>query len=208
MKERFALIVSFVILTSLVMGTWWAAEYSQRAVDIDPPVRLTHERDNWAKQIVLVRTNEHGVVIHRLEGDLMEHFPDDKSYDVVRPRAFALKSDNPLTIATSRTATVYDEGDRIVMKGDAIVLRLGDTERQPLNFRTEVVTMLIKEDLAYTDLPAIATSGRSRMSGTGMRYNNATQQLDVFKSTDVEIAPKDKTDKTDNTEPAASRPKR
>ena len=208
MKERFALIVSFVILTSLVMGTWWAADYSQRAVDIDPPVRLTHERDNWAKQIVLVRTNEHGVVIHRLEGDLMEHFPDDKSYDVVRPRAFALKSDNPLTIATSRTATVYDEGDRIVMKGDAIVLRLGDTERQPLNFRTEVVTMLIKEDLAYTDLPAIATSGRSRMSGTGMRYNNATQQLDVFKSTDVEIAPKDKTDKTDNTEPAASRPKR
>ena len=205
MKERFALIVSFVILTSLVMGTWWAAEYSQRAVDIDPPVRLTHERDNWAKQIVLVRTNEHGVVIHRLEGDLMEHFPDDKSYDVVRPRAFALKSDNPLTIATSRTATVYDEGDRIVMKGDAIVLRLGDTERQPLNFRTEVVTMLIKEDLAYTDLPAIATSGRSRMSGTGMRYNNATQQLDVFKSTDVEIAPKDK---TENTEPAASRPKR
>ena len=205
MKERFALIVSFVILTSLVMGTWWAADYSQRAVDIDPPVRLTHERDNWAKQIVLVRTNELGVVIHRLEGDLMEHFPDDKSYDVVRPRAFALKSDNPLTIATSRTATVYDEGDRIVMKGDAIVLRLGDTERQPLNFRTEVVTMLIKEDLAYTDLPAIATSGRSRMSGTGMRYNNATQQLDVFKSTDVEIAPKDK---TENTEPAASRPKR
>ena len=205
MKERFALIVSFVILTSLVMGTWWAADYSQRAVDIDPPVRLTHERDNWAKQIVLVRTNEHGVVIHRLEGDLMEHFPDDKSYDVVRPRAFALQSDNPLTIATSRTATVYDEGDRIVMKGDAIVLRLGDTERQPLNFRTEVVTMLIKEDLAYTDLPAIATSGRSRMSGTGMRYNNATQQLDVFKSTDVEIAPKDK---TENTEPAASRPKR
>jgi lipopolysaccharide export system protein LptC len=43
------------------------------------------------------------------------------------------------------------------------------------------------------------------MSGTGMRYNNATQQLDVFKSTDVEIAPKDK---TENTEPAASRPKR
>ena len=205
MKERFALIVSFVILTSLVMGTWWAAEYSQRAVDIDPPVRLTHERDNWAKQIVLVRTNELGVVIHRLEGDLMEHFPDDKSYDVVRPRAFALQSDNPLTIATSRTATVYDEGDRIVMKGDAIVLRLGDTERQPLNFRSDAVTMLIKEDLAYTDLPAIATSGRSRMSGTGMRYNNATQQLDVFKSTDVEIAPKDK---TENTEPAASRPKR
>ena len=91
------------------------------------------------------------------------------------------------------------------MKGDAVVLRLGDAKRQPLNFRTDEVTMLIKKDLAYTDLPAIATSGRSRMSGTGMRYNNATQQLDVFKSTDVEIAPKDP---TDNSEPAATQPKR
>ena len=205
MKERFAIIVSLVILTSLVMGTWRAADYSQRAVEIDPPVRLTHERDHWATQIVLVRTDENGLVIHRLEGDLMEHFPDDQSYDVARPRAFGLKADNPLTIATARSATVFEEGDRIVMKGDAVVLRLGDAKRQPLNFRTDEVTMLIKKDLAYTDLPAIATSGRSRMSGTGMRYNNATQQLDVFKSTDVEIAPKDP---TDNSEPAATQPKR
>ena len=205
MKERFAIIVSLVILTSLVMGTWWAADYSQRAVEIDPPVRLTHERDHWATPIVLVRTDENGLVIHRLEGDLMEHFPDDQSYDVVRPRAFGLKADNPLTIATARSATVFEEGDRIVMKGDAVLLRLGDAKRQPLNFRTDEVTMLIKKDLAYTDLPAIATSGRSRMSGTGMRYNNATQQLDVFKSTDVEIAPKDP---TDNSEPAATQPKR
>jgi len=205
MKERFPITVSLVILTLLVMGTWWAADYSQRAVEIDPPVRLTHERDHWATQIVLVRTDEKGLVIHRLEGDLMEHFPDDKSYDVIRPRAFGLKADSPLTIATSRSATVFDEGDRILMKGDVVLLRLADAERQPLNFRSDEVTMLIKKDLAYTDLPAIATSGRSRMSGTGMRYNNATQQLDVFKSTDVEIAPKDT---TDNSEPAATRPKR
>ena len=149
MKERFAIIVSLVILTSLVMGTWWAADYSQRAVEIDPPVRLTHERDHWATQIVLVRTDENGLVIHRLEGDLMEHFPDDQSYDVVRPRAFGLKADNPLTIATARSATVFEEGDRIVMKGDAVVLRLGDAKRQPLNFRTDEVTMLIKKDLLH-----------------------------------------------------------
>lgn len=205
MKERFAITVSLVILTLLVMGSWWAADYSQRAVEIDPPVRLTHERDHWATQIVLVRTDEKGLVIHRLEGDLMEHFPDDKSYDVIRPRAFGLKADSPLTIATSQTATVFDEGDRIVMKGDVVLLRLADANRQPLNFRTDEVTLLIKKDLAYTDLPAIAISGRSRMSGTGMRYNNATQQLDVFKSSDVEIAPKDT---TDNSEPAATRSKR
>ena len=205
MKERFAIIVSLVILTALVAGTWWATDYSQRAVEIDPPVRLTHERDHWAKKIVLVRTDEKGLVIQRLEADLMEHFPDDKSYDVIRPRAFGLKADNPTTIATSRTATVYDEGDRIVMKGDAVLLRLGDAERQPLNFRSDEVTILVEQDVAFTDLPAVATVGRSRMSGIGMRYSNATQQLDVFKSTDVEVAPKEKSGAT---EPEATRPKR
>ena len=191
MKERASIVVSLIILLSLVMGTWWAADYSQRAVEIDPPSRLTHEPDTWAKKIVLLRTDEKGIVIHRLEGDLMEHVPDDKSYELIAPRAFGLKPENPLTVATSRIAVIYDEGNRIIMRGDAVVLRLGDAERQPLNFRSEELTLLVKEDVSYTDLPAVATSGRSRMSGTGMRFNNATQQLDVFKSTDVDIAPKD-----------------
>lgn len=202
MKERASIVVSIFILTLLVMGTWWAADYSQRAVQIDPPSRLTHERDTWAKNVILVRTDAKGIVIHRLEGDLMEHFPDDKSYELQAPRAYTLKEENPLTVATSKVAFIYDEGDRIVMRGDAVLLRLGDAERQPLNFRSDEITMLIDKDLAFTDLPAVATSGRSRMTGVGMRFNNATQQLDVFKSTDVDIAPKDQ---RESTEPPAQR---
>lgn len=199
MKERFALIISVGILFILVASTWWAADYAQRAVDIDPPSRLTHEPDNWAKTLVLLRTNQQGQVFQRLEGDLMEHFPDDDSYEILKPRAFVLRPQNPLIIATSRTATIYENGDRIVMHGDAVVLRMGDEERQPLNFRSDELTMLVKQDITYTDLPATAVSGRSRMSGVGMRYNNASQTLDVQKSTDVDIAAKDS---RNNSEPA------
>ena len=191
MKERFALLVSLGILIILVGSTWWASEYAQRAVDIDPPARNTHEPDNWAKQLVLLRTDPQGAVIQRLEGDLMEHFPDDNSYELLKPRVFALRPENPLVIATSRTATIYEDGDRIVMHGDAVLLRLGDAERQPLNFRSDAITMLVKQDITYTDLAATAISGRSIMRGVGMRYNNATRMLDVMKSTDVDIAAKD-----------------
>ncbi|MDO8694122.1 MAG: LPS export ABC transporter periplasmic protein LptC [Sheuella sp.] len=199
MKERFALIISVGILFILVASTWWAADYAQRAVDIDPPSRLTHEPDNWAKTLVLLRTNQQGQVFQRLEGDLMEHFPDDDSYEILKPRAFVLRPQNPLIIATSRTATIYENGDRIVMHGDAVILRMGDQERAPLNFRSDELTMLVKQDITYTDLPATAVSGRSRMSGVGMRYNNASQTLDVQKSTDVDIAAKDS---RNNSEPA------
>jgi lipopolysaccharide export system protein LptC len=209
MKEKFSIVFSLAILITLVMGTWWAADYAQRAVDIDPPSKNTHEFDNWAKNPVIIRTNPEGYVITRIEGDRMEHFPDDGSYEVDTPRAFSLRAENPLTVATAKAATIFDEGDKIVMKGDAVLMRLGDAEHQPLNFRSEVITILVKEDLSFTDLPAVAVSGRSRLRGIGMLYNNATREIDVFKSSDMDIAPKDqKDDSQGRSQPAASKPKK
>ena len=204
MKERFAIIFSLLIMVTLVIGTWWAADYSQRAVAIDPPARKTHEPDSWTKNFILLRTDTQGVVINRLEGDRLEHFPDDDSYDVEMPRAFGLRANTPLTLGTSRMASVYDDGDRIVMRGDAVLLRLADKDHAPLNFLSDEIVMLIDKDISYTDLFATAISGRSRMSGIGMHYNNGTQQLDVLKSTNVEIAPRDV---RESPKPAASRSK-
>ena len=65
MRERFAIIFSLLIMVTLVIGTWWAADYSQRAVDIDPPARKTHESDSWTKNFILLRTDAKGLVINR-----------------------------------------------------------------------------------------------------------------------------------------------
>lgn len=51
--------------------------------------------------------------------------------------------------------------------------------------------MLPDEEITYTDLRGVAVSGRHTMTGVGMRYNNATQQLEVSKDTDVVVAPRD-----------------
>ena len=195
MKERFSTLFSLGLMIALVLGTWWASEYAQNAVQVDPPPRLTHERDNWSKNFVILRTDVDGMVIHRFEGDLMVHYPDDLSYEVTTPRAYGLRKSNPLTVATAKRATIYDDGNRIVMDGDAVLLRLADPKRQALNFISQQITMLVKEDITYTTLPAVMVSGRSRMNGIGMRYNNNTQQLDVLKSTDVDIVPKDSRDR-------------
>jgi lipopolysaccharide export system protein LptC len=208
MKDKFSIVFSLAILVTLVMGTWWAADYAQRAVDINPPSKNTHEFDNWAKNPVIIQTNLEGHVITRIEGDRMEHFPDNGSYEVDTPRAFSLRPENPLTVATANTATIFNEGDKIVMKGDAVIMRLGDADHQPLNMRSEVITILVKEDLSFTDLPAVAVSGRSRLRGIGMQYNNATREVRVFKSSDMDIAPKDqKNDPQGRTQPAASQPR-
>ena len=75
------------------------------------------------------------------------------------------------------------------MNGNAHINRPADAEREELDVRSAQLILLPNEDVVYTDLPAIVTQGRSRMNGTGMRYDNSTRRLQVFSASDVEIAP-------------------
>ena len=131
------------------------------------------------------------MAINRLEGDYLEHFPDNKSYEIQYPRAYGIRPDKPVMVGTSKLGVVFDEGKRIVLKGDAVLLRVGDNDNVPLNFSSQEIIMLPDEEITYTDLRGVAVSGRHTMTGVGMRYNNATQQLEVSKDTDVVVAPRD-----------------
>jgi lipopolysaccharide export system protein LptC len=192
MKDRLPTVASTVILLALVIGTWIAAEHTKRAIVIEPAAKQTHEPDSWGQNIVTVRTNDQGMATSRLLGDYMEHFPDDDSYDVVSPKATNVPDESPLTQATARAATILDDGNRIILKGDAIIRRLPDSNKpEPMVVRSEKITILAAEDVAFTDLPAVAQDGRTRLSGIGMHYDNQTGELRVERSTDVEISPRE-----------------
>lgn len=200
MKDRFPTVASVVILGALVVGTWFAAQYTERAVLLDAAAKKTHEPDSWGKGMVMLRTDENGLPISRIEGDYMEHFPDDGSYDIVNPRAMSIKQDQPILVGTSKMATVLEDGNRIVMKQDAVIMRLASETTDPMNVSSEEITLLMDQDVAYTDLPATAVRNRSTLKGIGMRYDNKTGELKVLDATDVEIAPRAKQEQTQATE--------
>ena len=188
MKERLPALIALLLLIALVACTWWAADYAQRAIPVDPPRRLTHEMDSWARDFVMLRTNPEGKPINRMEGKYAEHFPDDDSYHVTAPRAVGQQEANPITVGTANTAVMEKGGERIVMNGQAHLHRQQDAQNDALDVRSEQLIILPDEDVIYTDLPAVVLKGNSRMSGTGMHYNNKTRQLQVSASTDVEIS--------------------
>ncbi|CAM4378953.1 LPS export ABC transporter periplasmic protein LptC [Bordetella muralis] len=188
MKERLPALIALLLLIALVACTWWAADYAQRAIPVDPPRRLTHEMDSWARDFVMLRTDPQGKPINRMEGKYVEHFPDDDSYHVTAPRAIGQQEANPITVGTANTAVMEQGGKRIVMNGKAHLHRQQDAQNDALDVRSEQLIILPDEDVIYTDLPAVVLKGNSRMSGTGMHYNNKTRQLQVSASTDVEIS--------------------
>jgi lipopolysaccharide export system protein LptC len=203
MKERFPSLIALFLLAALVLGTWWAADYTQRAIVSDPPKRYTHEMDSWSRDLIMLRTDPEGKPINRLEGDYAEHYPDDDSYVITNPRAIGQRPDSPVTVATGRQGTMYQGGKRIVLDGDAHLHRPAiaaapATATSPavdaspaIDVRSEQLTVLPDDDLITTDLPALVTRGDSRMNGRGMKYNDKTRQLEIHSAANVEIAPAD-----------------
>lgn len=191
MKERAPAFIAIILLLSLVLGTFWAADYAQRAIAIDPPRRVTHEPDSWARDFVMVRTDENGVAINRLEGSHMQHYPDNDSYDITKVKAIGQQPGSPITIGTSDTAVMDQDGTRVVMNGNAHIHRVPDQDRPALDVTSDQLTLLPDDNVVFTERPALVVNGKSTMNGKGMRYDNNTRQLQVFSATDVKISGQD-----------------
>lgn len=192
MRERLPGLIAIGLLLILVIGTWWAADYTQRAVPIEAPRRITHEPDAWARNFIMIRTDESGMAVNRLEGEYMQHYPDDDSYEVTQARATGQRPGSPITVATADLAVMDDDGSRITLKGNAHLHRVADAEREPLDIHSEVLVLFPDDDIAETDLAALIQQGQSTLNGTGMRYNNAKRTLQVFSATDAKLSGQDR----------------
>jgi len=191
MRERGPTLIAVLLLCALVGGTWWAADYAQRAIPIDPPARVTHEPDSWATDFVMIQTDDEGIPRNRLEGVTLRHYPDDDSYEVDNVRAVGQQPDAPVTIATGQLGRMDENSTRITIKGNAHVRRLPDEENAPLDVTSHQLVVYPETDVVETSYPARVVHGNHTMNGIGMRYNNHTQQLKVFAASDVKVSGQD-----------------
>jgi lipopolysaccharide export system protein LptC len=190
-KDRIPSLVAVLLLGLLVLGTWWASDYTLRSIQVDPPRRLTHERDSWSERFVMVRTDPGGVAINRLEGAAMQHFPDTDSYEITQPRAVDHQPELPMTIGTADSGILDRHGERIVLNGNAHLQRLPDAGHQLLDVRSNQLIIEPDQDLVHTDQPVQVINGHSTLRGKGMRYDNRTRQLSVTAASDVKISGED-----------------
>ncbi len=191
MKERFPALIALFMLVALVISTWWAADYAQRAIDVDPPARKTQEPDSWSEKFVMLSSDTNGVPVNRVEGTRMQHFPYNDSYKLFDATATGQRPDSPRTVGTADTATILDGGNKILMQGNAHLHRFPYGEDKALDVTSDELIIYPNEDIITTDKPALVINGSSRMNGNGMMYNNKTRKLDVYSSSDVSISGQD-----------------
>ncbi len=191
MKERFPGLVAVALLGLLVAGTWWASDYALQSIEVDPPRRLTHERDSWSTDFVMLRTDINGIAINRLVGDAMEHFPDTDTYEITNPRAIGHEPDTPTTVGDAEFGLLDQHGDRITLLGNAHLKRLPDAANKLLDVRSSKLIIEPDANVVHTDKPVQVLNGNSTLRGTGMHYDNRSRQLTVHSASNVKISAED-----------------
>lgn len=189
MRERLPFFTAIVLLTILVISTWWAAHYTNSTIDLDPPRRHTHEPDSWAKDFVMLRTDEKGMVINRLDGKFMQHYPDDDSYHLEQVIVTVQQEENPITTARSDTAIMDQDGERVQLIGNATVLRQADAKGDQFSVTSDTLTLHPNQDTVQTNDPAVVVNGPNTLKGKGMYYDNTTRQLRVLNNSQATLKP-------------------
>ncbi len=189
MRERLPSLATVALLLGLVVGTWWAANYTNTTVSLDPPKRSTHEPDAWAKNFVMLRTDENGMAINRLESDFMQHYPDDDSYHLEQATTRISQANKPITTGTADIAIMDEGSSRIQMIGHAYIQRQPDEKGHLFSISSHRLTLFPDADKIETTEPAVVIDGPNTLKGKGLYYDNTSRQLQVHEQTHVIMSP-------------------
>ena len=189
MRERLPTLTAMLLLLVLVIGTWWAAHYTWSTIEIDPPRRQTHEPDAWAQQFHMLRTDEMGIAINRLEGETMLHYPDDDSYHLDQAVVVVNQPQSPLLQAHADQAIMDEGGNRIQMIHNARIHREADDQGNPFAIYSHWLELRPNQDTIHTTEPAVVLDGPRTLTGTGMDYDNHSRQLQVHQDAQLILTP-------------------
>jgi len=173
-----------VLLTILVgifcaLGSFWLVQVMNRAslkIQADPNSNLP---DYIVDRFSFVRLNPSGQPTYIISGIKLTHRPLDDSSVIDVPFVRSLSSTQAPTEMRAKLARIDQGNSRVHLSGDVDVARDASGTVQKMTLKTQALTVFPDSDRMETDQPVEVVLGKTVMTGTGMKANIATRQIDV-----------------------------
>ena len=179
MFERLTALFPFLLLASLAALTFWLNTVVQ-PLPHAPDVASRHDPDYIVDKLSAVNTNQAGIAVYTLSASRMEHYPDDDSTFLARPRFVSYRANQaPLTI-TSNEAQVSSNGEDVYFRNDVKVTRAAYAERSELVMRTSYLHVIPDDHIAKTDRHVTITDDATVVNAVGLELNSETRVLKLF----------------------------
>lgn len=163
-----------LVLLLAALSYWLAIVAAPR--DEDQSGQFRHDPDAYTKNFTVMTFNEQGIKRDVLSGSYAEHYPDDESTMIQKPRLTRSNESNvPASTLRANVAYINSDQSEIDLQGDVVGNRPAYGDRKSITFLTSQITVFPDEERAETAHRVKIYEGKSWMAGTGFDVDNVTQ---------------------------------
>jgi len=188
LREALAGYLPLLLMTLLALGTWLVAKNSPGLLMPSVPGAVAHEPDYTLDHFTLQRFDATGALKVEIEGDRMQHFPDDDTMEVEKIRVVSIEPGGRRMTATALHGRAKDDSSEVWLDGQAQVVSETAGE-QPIQMNGEHLRAQPKLKLVESDSPVIVQQGGSEFHAEGMLYDHGTRVLTLRGQTRALLQP-------------------
>lgn len=187
-RWRMTLIMLFGV--AFALGTFWLVQMVNQAGRQAEEDSHRNEPDYIIERFSFVRLDQAGQPSYIIAGDKLTHHPADDSSDIEQPTVHSLSGDQPPMNVRARQARVDQDNSRVKLSGDVRVDRPATATSQAMQMNTSALTLYPDDEKMETDQPVSLQLGATRASGTGMKADNATRQIQLGGRGQINMPPR------------------
>ena len=173
------------------LGSFWLLQVMNRGGEELQADARKNEPDYIIDKFSYVRMTPQGKPKYIIAGDKLVHRPVNDISEITRPAVQALSEDaTPPMTMTAQVALLDNKNDLVHLMNKVDIERPPSPKAERMSLTTEALTVFPDEDRMETNREFDLFIGASTVSGTGMRANNATGQMDVLSKMQVSFPPR------------------
>lgn len=176
LRESIMGYLPLLLMTLLALGTWLVAKNTPGLLLPSVPGTVRHEPDYTLDHFTLQRFDPTGALKIEIEGDRMQHFPDDDTMEVEKIRVVAIEAGGRRMTATALHGRAKDDSSEVWLDGQAQVVSEAAGEL-PIQMNGEHLRAEPKLKLVESDSPVIVQQGGSEFHAEGLLYDHGTRIL-------------------------------
>jgi lipopolysaccharide export system protein LptC len=188
LRESMAGYLPLLLMTLLALGTWLVAKNTPGLLTPSVPGAVKHEPDYTLDRFTMQRFDVGGALKIEIEGQHMQHFPDDDMMEVEKIRVVSTEPGGRKMTATAQHGRAKGDASEVWLDGQAQIV--SETAGQvPVQMNGEHLRAEPKLKRIDSDWPAIVRQGGSEFHAEGLFYDADTRILTLRGNTHALLQP-------------------
>ena len=176
MRERIVGYLPLMLMVGLALGTWLIAKNTPGLLAPSEPAAVKHEPDYTLDQFDLQRFDLAGALKVEIQGEHMQHFPDDDIMEVEQIRVVTTEPGGRRMIATALHGRARGDSSEVWLDGQGQVISEAPGEL-PIQMNGEHLHAFPKLRQVDSKYMVIVRQGDSEFNADGLEYDDNTRLL-------------------------------